>query len=61
MIAANIAPGMNRTFTAQTWTNLIPTELWNDCFDEAKELVNTDIATNIQAMILMVRLSGSQR
>ena len=48
MIAANIAPGMNRTFTAQTWTNLIPTELWNDCFDEAKELVNTDIATNIQ-------------
>ena len=32
MIAANIAPGMNRTFTEQTWTNLIPKELWDDCF-----------------------------
>ena len=48
MIAANIAPGMNRTFTAQTWTNLIPKELWDDCFEEAKEMVNTDIETNIQ-------------
>ena len=47
MIAANIAPGMNRTFTAQTWTNLIPKELWDDCFEEAKEMVNTDIETNI--------------
>ena len=48
MIAANIAPGMSRTFLSQTWNNLIPMQLWNDSFDEAKELVNTDIETNIQ-------------
>ena len=28
MIAANIAPGMNRSFTAEEWTNLIPKKLW---------------------------------
>ena len=48
MIAANIAPGMSRTFLAQTWNNLVPMQLWNDSFEEAKELVTTDIETNIQ-------------
>ena len=28
MMAANIAPGMNRTFTAEKWTNLISRQLW---------------------------------
>ena len=28
MMAANIAPGMNRSFTAEQWTNLIPRKLW---------------------------------
>ena len=36
MIAANIAPGMSRTFLAQTWNNLVPMQLWNDSFEEAK-------------------------
>ena len=48
MIGANIAPGMSRTFLAQTWNNLVPMQLWNDSFEEAKELVTTDIETNIQ-------------
>lgn len=48
MIAANIAPGMNRTFTAQSWTNLIDPELWEDAFEEARDMVDTDIQTNIQ-------------
>ena len=30
MIAANIAPGMNRSFLAEQWTNLIPRQLWYD-------------------------------
>ena len=30
MIAANIAPGMNREFTAEQWTNLISKQLWYD-------------------------------
>lgn len=30
MMAANIAPGMNRSFTAEEWTNLIPKKMWYD-------------------------------
>lgn len=48
MIAANIAPGMNRTFAAQKWTNLIDEQLWEDCFDEAREQVDLSVETNIQ-------------
>ncbi len=28
--------------------NLVPMQLWNDSFEEAKELVTTDVETNIQ-------------
>ncbi len=48
MIAANIAPGMNRSFTAEQWTNLIPKQLWYDTVEEARDLVDTDIKTDIQ-------------
>lgn len=48
MMAANIAPGMKREFTAQTWTNIIPRELWQDAVEEAEEQVNTDIEVDIQ-------------
>ena len=36
MIAAGMAPGMNRTFLAQQWTNLIPESAWRDAFEEAR-------------------------
>ena len=48
MIAANIAPGMKRHFLAETWDNLIEKELWEDCFAEARDMVNTDIEVDIQ-------------
>ena len=48
MIAANIAPGMNRSFTAQSWTNLIDPKLWEDCFEEAREMVDRSVETHIQ-------------
>lgn len=48
MLAANIAPGMNREFLAQSWDNLIDKKIWYDAFDEARELVNMDIETDIQ-------------
>jgi len=48
MMAANIAPGMNRHFTAESWTNLIPKELWDETKDEAKEMVESDIKVDIQ-------------
>lgn len=48
MIAANIAPGMKRHFLAEKWDNLVPGELWDECFNEAKEMVNADVSTDIQ-------------
>ncbi len=48
MMAANIAPGMRRSFTAQGWTNLIEERLWKDSVEEAEELVDTDISVDIQ-------------
>ena len=48
MMAANIAPGMNRSFTAEDWDNLIPKKAWYDAMDEARDLVNADIEVDIQ-------------
>ena len=48
MIAANIAPGMNRQFTAEQWKNLIPKQLWYDTVEEAQDLMDADIQVDIQ-------------
>ncbi|MBR2046839.1 MAG: class I SAM-dependent RNA methyltransferase [Agathobacter sp.] len=48
MIAANIAPGMNRGFTAEAWTNIIPKQLWYDAVEEAQDMVEKDIEVDIQ-------------
>lgn len=48
MMAANMAPGMNRTFTAMQWDKLIPAEEWDAVFEEARELVDTDVEVDIQ-------------
>ena len=48
MMAANIAPGMNREFTAEKWTNLIPKKIWYDAIEEANDLVDDQIEVDIQ-------------
>lgn len=48
MMAANIAPGANRDFTAQEWENLTPRKLWYKAVDEARELVDLSVQTDIQ-------------
>ena len=48
MIGANIAPGMNRNFTAENWTNLIEKREWYDAVEEANDLVLDGIEMNIQ-------------
>ena len=49
MMAANIAPGMNREFIANQWTNMIEKKLWYEAIDEANDLIVKDIETDIQA------------
>ncbi len=48
MMAANIAPGMNREFTAEKWTNVIPKKIWYDAIEEANDLVDDQIELDIQ-------------
>lgn len=49
MQAANIAPGMNREFIADKWDNIIDKKLWYEAIDEANDMMNTKIETDIQA------------
>lgn len=48
MMAANIPPGINREFTAEGWTNLIPKKVWYKAIDEANENINMDVDVDIQ-------------
>lgn len=48
MIGANIAPGMNRNFLAETWEGVIPTKIFAAAKEEAKAAVKSDITMNIQ-------------
>lgn len=48
MIGARIAPGMNRSFTAQRWKNLAPEKHWLDAASEAESQILHDIKMNIQ-------------
>ncbi|MEG0813326.1 MAG: class I SAM-dependent RNA methyltransferase [Clostridium sp.] len=48
MIAANMAPGMNRSFLSEEWSNLIPKKHWYDAMDEADEMVDCSVEVDIQ-------------
>ena len=48
MMAANIAPGINREFLSQQWKHIIPTKIWYEAVNEANDLIDRDIDTDIQ-------------
>ncbi|HIV24041.1 MAG TPA: class I SAM-dependent RNA methyltransferase [Candidatus Merdiplasma excrementigallinarum] len=48
MMACRIAPGMNRSFQAQQWENLIPAKLWEGAREEAREMADLAVETDIQ-------------
>ena len=48
LMAANIAPGMNRSFTAEKWKNLIPIKEWYATVEEAHDLIDNDVQVDIQ-------------
>lgn len=48
LIAANIAPGINRSFTAENWTNIIKKQLWYEALDEANDSIDNKIDVDIQ-------------
>lgn len=48
MIAAQIAPGMNRSFTAEEWGNFIPKQAWYQAVNEANDLMDEEVKVDIQ-------------
>lgn len=66
LMAANMAPGMNRSFTAEAWTHVIPKQLWYDTVEEAQEMVDLDVETDLQGydldpdMIKIARANAKQ-
>lgn len=48
MMAAHMAPGVNRSFLAEQWTNLIPKKLWYEAVNEAMDLVDDSVSVDIQ-------------
>lgn len=48
MMAANMAPGMKRGFTARAWPHVVGKKVWQDTIEEAQELVDLSVKTDIQ-------------
>ena len=48
LMAANIAPGMNREFLSMDWGNIISKKIWYNAIDEANSLIVRDLKTDIQ-------------
>ena len=48
MMAAGIAPGMNRSFISEDWKHIIPRKCWYDGIDEAYGQVDDTVKVDIQ-------------
>ena len=48
MMAAQIAPGMNRSFLAEQWKHLVPRKHWYDVMDDAASRLDLTVETDIQ-------------
>jgi putative N6-adenine-specific DNA methylase len=48
MMAANMAPGLNRSFLAEQWPHLVSPEIWEDAREEAMDLILPDVQVDIQ-------------
>lgn len=60
LMAADIAPGMNRNFTAENWKHIITPSWWKDTREEAQENVDMTVEPDIQAFDIdpeMIRIS----
>ena len=48
MMAVNMAPGMKRDFTAKQWEHVVASSNWLDAVEEAEELIDMSVETDIQ-------------
>lgn len=61
MMAANMAPGMNREFTARKWQHLIPVKEWYETIEEAREMITLDRETDIQGYDIDEKIIAAAR
>ncbi len=61
MMAANMAPGLNRSFTAENWEHIIKKRNWYDALDEANEMVDLSVQPDIQGYDLDERMVAIAR
>lgn len=61
MIARNIAPGLDRSYTAEAWSNIIDKKLWYEAVSEAQEGIKEDIRCDIQGYDIDGRVLESAR
>ena len=61
MMAAHMAPGMNREFTAEKWHHLIDQKEWYYVTDEARELIDLNVDTDIQGYDMDEKMVGIAR
>lgn len=48
MMAAHMAPGRNRSFTAESWSHVADRKCWYRAIDEAESLIDLHVETDIQ-------------
>ena len=49
LMAMHIAPGLDRSFTAEAWKTLIPKKCWYEASTEALDLIDRSVRTDIEA------------
>lgn len=61
MMAAHMAPGMKRSFLAESWSAMAPKKLWKEAREEARSLVTLQIDTDIQGFDLDPKMAEIAR
>ncbi|MBR4544207.1 MAG: class I SAM-dependent RNA methyltransferase [Lachnospiraceae bacterium] len=61
LMAANIAPGYKRGFTAEKWLNVMSADIWADAREEAEDEINMDVKTDIQGYDIEPKMSETAR
>ena len=61
MMAANIAPGMNRHFTAEQWNHIVDKGYWKDTVEEAQDLIDLSVQADIQGYDIDEKMVATSR
>ena len=61
MMAAHMAPGMDRSFIAEDWKHIVARKCWYQAMDEANSMVDTTIETDIQGYDIDDKMVASAR